>query len=106
MKLGLCKGRHEIPNVEDYVFEETLNPLQVNELREAAFKKLQEVFGVKEGNLWGQELHIYVTGLSVALVAAIDAALSMALSVTLWHFDRESGEYYPQKLSVNTDLLA
>lgn len=105
-KIGLCQGRHRIECVEDYIFPQEVNPLDPDGLRESALRKLKEVYGASKGNLWGRELHIYVTGLSVALVAALDAALSLALSVTVWHYDRESGEYYPQKLSVNTDLLA
>jgi hypothetical protein len=42
-------------------------------------------------------LTIYVTGLSVALIAAINAAHFGGIRhITLMHYDRETGDYYSQ----------
>ena len=41
-------------------------------------------------------LVIYVTGLTVALVATINACLRVGISVTLMHYNRDTGSYYPQ----------
>lgn len=45
------------------------------------------------------ELNIYVTGLTVALISVLNVCRYNAIgdiNITLWHYDRESGKYYPQ----------
>lgn len=44
-------------------------------------------------------INIYVTGLTVALIAAINAAKEIGASVTLYHFDRETGNYFEQSVN-------
>lgn len=46
------------------------------------------------------DLVLYVTGLSVALVAAINACMRVGISLTLMHFNQETGDYYPQGVLV------
>lgn len=100
VRLGLCAGRHDIP-VEGYVFDQPITDVTdaagmlmhatrvVRALRKEANRKAKHL-----------HLHVYVTGLSVALVAVIRAVMQESLEadigLTLYHFDRESGEYYPQ----------
>lgn len=48
----------------------------------------------------GFGLVLYVTGLTVALVAAINACMRVGISITLMHFNQESGDYYPQDVLV------
>ena len=43
-------------------------------------------------------LRLYVTGLSVALVAALNACRGLGITVELLHYDRESGSYYSQEV--------
>lgn len=45
-------------------------------------------------------LVIYVTGLTVALVAVINVCLRVGISLTLMHFNRATGDYYPQGVLV------
>lgn len=93
MKIGLVKGRHEIPQVQGkYIFEEDINPVDVEGTQLKAFNVLSEI---KENDpqTW---LDIYVTGLTMALIATLNAARQLDLNVTLYHFDRETGEYFPQ----------
>lgn len=45
-----------------------------------------------------EELTLYVTGLTVALVAVINACRGFNVKLTLMHYDRESGTYYPQEV--------
>ena len=89
-KIGLCKGRHEIREVQDYIFPQEVNPLDVKGLEETALKTVSKI----EAN----ELHIYVTGLTVALIASLNACKKLSKQVVLYHFDRTSGEYYPQEV--------
>lgn len=85
----LCEGRHSIPEaIDGAIFGNKLNPLAVSELEAEAENKLQ---GVKV-------LNLYVTGLTVALVAALNACRKLDINVTLYHFDRASGRYYTQEV--------
>lgn len=43
-------------------------------------------------------LRLYVTGLSVALVAALNACRELGIAVELLHYDRETGTYYGQEV--------
>ena len=91
MKLGLIKGRHEIPQVEGrYIFIEDLNPTDVKEAEGKAYSVLA---GIKVVHI-----DLYVTGLTMALIAVLNAAKRHGMSVTLYHFDRETGEYFPQEV--------
>lgn len=87
--MALCQGRHEIPEAADgSIFDNELDPLAVDELEEDARCKLE--------GLEIKSLNLYVTGLTVALIACLNACRSLGIAVTLYHFDRASGTYYPQ----------
>lgn len=113
IKLGLCEGRHSIPEVNEYIFPADVNPLDVTGLQSAAVERLKAVFPeatVSVTNLPNQadytdipvyvrgKLDLYVTGLSVALIAALNACRELGISVTLYHYDRDGGQYYPQSV--------
>ena len=89
-KIGLCKGRHEIEEVKEYIFPQEVNPLDVKGLEETALEIVSKIEA--------DELHIYVTGLTVALIASLNACKKLNRKVVLYHFDRTSGEYYPQEV--------
>lgn len=89
-KAGLCKGRHDIPGVTHYIFPQEVNPLDVDGLQVHANAWLEKNYPKDE------HLELYVTGLTVALIAALNAAHNFLLEVTLYHYDRETGKYYPQ----------
>lgn len=85
--MGLCEGRHDMP-VKEYLFSNTLNPLDLDSMFNTAVKALRDV----------KELTLYVTGLTVALVEVIKAWAMLNISLTLYHYDKDSGTYYPQKV--------
>ena len=89
INVGLCEGRHPIP-VQEYVFPAVINPLDVEGLQETAdqFVKLHK----------DEEIHLYVTGLTIAAMAVVKACIKINASLILYHYDRDSGEYYPQKM--------
>lgn len=89
-KIGSCLGRHEIGEVKEYIFPQEVNPLDVKGLEETAFEVVSKIEA--------DELHIYVTGLTVALIASLNACKKLNKKVVLYHFDRTSGEYYPQEV--------
>ena len=89
--MALCKGRHEIPEaVDGAIFDSEVNPLKVAELEAEANYKLHTI-GCKK-------LCLYVTGLTVALVAVLNACRELGITVWLYHYDRESGTYYVQEV--------
>ena len=115
-KLGLCQGRHEIPQVTGYIFTNEVNPLDVDGLELSAKKTLLELFPeVKHTFIHGTNIYItdmadvgymevrgclmlYVTGLTVALVAVINACKELGITLTLMHYDRATEGYYPQDI--------
>lgn len=89
--LCLCQARHEMPScVEGAIFSQEVNPLDVEGLESEALKKLSP--------LKGEQLNLFVTGLTVALIAALNAAKKLNVKVVLFHFDRNSGNYFPQEV--------
>lgn len=87
--MGLIQGRHEIPDVSEYIFENALDPADRQGIRSLAQKSLE--FLSK-----GDNLTVYVTGLTVALVEVINICHEKGVRLTLMHFDRETGTYFPQ----------
>lgn len=93
---GLCEGRHEINDVTDgYIFGNTIaDPTDTEGLKEEAID-----FFLDKGVKSTECINIYVTGLTVALIAAINAAKEIGVTVTLYHFDRETGNYFAQSVN-------
>lgn len=88
---GLVQGRHEISEVKDYIFTNTLDPADIMGIRSLAKKSLEFLYK-------GDSLTVYVTGLTVALVEVINICHSKGVRLTLMHFDRETGTYFPQEV--------
>ena len=89
--MALCEGRHEIPQaVDGSIFGNTIDPLGPNGLQAEAKSKRREL-DIKS-------LDLYVTGLTVALISVLNACRELEIEVTLYHYDRESGNYYPQQV--------
>lgn len=94
MKIGLIKGRHEIPEVEGrYIFIEELDPTDVKEAEGKAYSVLAAIKRMGE-----KHIDLYVTGLTMALVSVMNATKKLGMSITLYHFDRETGKYFPQEV--------
>ena len=67
-----------------------VNPLDVQGLYD---KALDFVSAHKD-----EHINLYVTGLTVALVSIIKACMELHVSLTLYHYDRDSNSYYPQEV--------
>lgn len=89
--IELCKGRHSTPATDGAIFETEVNPLDVTALEVEAKERLASLNITK--------LNLYVTGLTVALVAVLNVTRELGIEVILWHFDRESGKYYSQEVN-------
>lgn len=117
MKWGLVKGRHDIPDIDGYIFDEPIeNPLDFQALAHKADEWAEALYNwldmgyVPEHNFsmannplldlpenaeWN--IHIYVTGLTSALIAVLGVfGYWSSVGVTFWHYDRDTGEYVQQ----------
>lgn len=91
MVMGLCRSRHDMP-VDDYIFENTVDPLDLNQMQKVVHNKLQ----------FCCSLELYVTGLTVALVTVINYCCHNLIPLTLYHFDAVGKRYYPQQVATTT----
>lgn len=85
-KIGLCKGRHEITEVEEYIFPNEVNPLDLNGMNIQIHEALKDADAVR----------LYVTGLTVACTQVISYCIANLMPITLMHYNRDTEEYYPQ----------
>ncbi len=113
---ALCSSRHPMP-VEDAILPHEVSPMDFKRLEVQVFfglSRLASKHGMvrwvssPDPDSWGAdivepindiaEVHCYVTGLTSAVVALIKVCRDEGISLTLLHYDRESGEYLPQKV--------
>ena len=93
MKVGLIKGRHNLP-VEKFIFEEIEDPTALEEMYKVVEKKLKNIDSK-------ETLEVYVTGLTVALTTVIKYCSYNDINLTLYHYNIKSGEYFPQVIFNN-----
>lgn len=92
IKVGLIKGRHELP-VEEFIFEGDLAfPLDYAALAQHAEKVMTGMS--KEHD--SQDFVVYVTGLTPVTLAVAQVAMVRGYTITFMHFDRDAGGYTPQ----------
>lgn len=89
-ELALCVGRHDIPQaVDGCIFEEEIedptNTLKMEAIASRRFRELGVEF-----------CDIYVTGLTPALMSALNAARRAGITVTLYHYNKVTGDYFSQ----------
>ena len=108
VRIGLCKGRHEIVDngitVEDFVFSEAIDsPHDFQQLYQTAHKRLETFFSDAK-MIETEEIHLFVTGLTSALVATLQAYRDYpyAPPLILRHFDRDSSTYTSQHWDMAT----
>lgn len=91
LKVGVCESRHEMP-VDTFIFPQVVDPLNVDKLEKDAELKLTSLKGT------AATLHIYVTGLTVATLAIINAARKLFKTIVCYHYNNNSNSYYPQEI--------
>ena len=121
IKVGVCEGRHEMP-VRDFLFPQELDPTKVEEMEMQAWDKLKSMAdeqGIQETWIidsdprstasparggrpyklrYAAEVDIYATGLTAAVLAAVNIACLLFDEVKVMHYNRDTGEYYPQRI--------
>lgn len=98
VNIALCEARHTMPEcVTGAIYPNTVDPLDIGGITETA-----DVF-MREHS--GEDVNVYVTGLTVCTIAVVKAALmrlamesARPRTLTLWHFDRATGDHYPQTI--------
>lgn len=99
LNMGLCEGRHAIPQVTDgYIFPSEVNPTDIYGLRTKAWDNLYTLYTNKglDFDIDMPVLHLYVTGLTVALVEVINVCKKLDITLWLHHYNRETNDYYEQ----------
>ena len=110
--VGLCAGRHVMP-VTDFIYSETVDPTDFSGMEKVAEDFILQHVGLTAterqalDQRYGEDvpcwtgkrsLIVYVTGLTACTAAVIKVCALNGVSLTLMHYDRESGEYMPQRI--------
>lgn len=97
VNIALCDARHAMPEgVTGSIYPNTVDPVDVSGITATADTFMSEHCG--------DVVNVYVTGLTICTVAVVKAALMRLATdkpcpkLTLWHFDRAAGDYYPQTI--------
>ena len=95
MKFALCSSRHPMPVEMPSIFPETVtDPTDIDALMGIVDAKLSELNAGKAFAL--EPIDLYVTGLTVCVGAVVRYCYLHMVPCTLHHFDRTTGDYYPQ----------
>lgn len=101
IKVGLCEGRHDIPDVSKFIFPsgvigEMIKVTDARGLEMYARSSIERLVKHIDGVV---HMELYVTGLTVALVAALNAANYLGdIKVTLRHYNIETKKYFHQEI--------
>lgn len=84
----LCAGRHNIPEaIDGAILPTSVDPTDLPGISATVAEKLRSV----------EDLTLYVTGLTVAVVEVIKFCQAHNIGLMLMHYDRTTGDYYPQR---------
>lgn len=110
--VGLIAGRHNLP-VDKYIFEEIQDVLDIKSIHCRISEFLETEVGITQDfgtcinqcdytdveGFWGQRhLVVYVTGLTVVATELVRMCALNGVSLTLMHYDRETGNYVEQAI--------
>ena len=117
LNMGLCEGRHAVPQAKNgFIFKKSIaDPTDTSYLENKAYISLWSVcYRSNKGLMVDPEwdgcdmaplifngmlhLNLYVTGLTVALIAVLNVCRREGIAVTLWHYNAADGSYYPQQV--------
>ena len=85
IKLGLVKGRHNIPDVTEYIYQgEIDDPSNIQKLWKTNM------------SMDIDEIELYVTGLTPCLIEVLNVCRDYETKVTLMHYNPKTKDYYPQ----------
>lgn len=101
-KVILCENRHGMPGgCTGSIYPMTVDPTAVNDLEKIAFEQIHELIKMHDIH----EVHLYVTGLSVALLAVINAWHTYKrcfpdnfTRLVAYHYNCKDNSYYAQPI--------
>ena len=94
MKVGLIKGRHRLPDdVKDYIFERALTSEEMTDKDWLYLTASASLARFKP-----DEVEIYVTGLTQALIAVLNVCRAHRIKVVCVHYNRETGGWWKQEV--------
>ncbi len=98
LKIGVCKGRHEMP-CDYYIFNEEIKfPLDFEMLEIDAYNGLMDALREFEKETSEEyNVQLYITGLTAAVISCLKAFKKCHIyTLELMHYDISSGEYIAQ----------
>lgn len=106
--VSVCEGRHDMPlGANGAIFQKTIPDdmiTQPDKLEEYVKIRLAELLDTElialpvDCRLRTVEVNLFVTGLTVATLAIVNVCLKYGILLTCWHYDRNTGEYFPQDM--------
>lgn len=95
LNIALCEGRHSIPQATDgAIFPSVIQDVTDTKALEQKAEQILNPFFNGQGTV-----NLYVTGLTVALVAVINVSIRHGVNLTLWHYNTNTGDYFPQPVA-------
>jgi len=89
-KIGLIKGRHPLP-VDEYILQGEVTDFSPEAVQAGVIE------GISSLNLKiGQEIDLYITGLTIVSLFAVDHLRRMGITVNVYGYNPSTGEYYLQ----------
>lgn len=88
---AVCRGRHKIPwAVDGAIFPSTVSSVT----------DVTGLYNCVCDNIPDNATHInlYITGLTVAVLAVVKFCYNNNISLTCYHYNRDTGDYYPQMI--------
>lgn len=100
LNMELCSGRHPIAQaIDGAIYPETVNnvtqPSKLEEIAEKALKRKISYGDLQEIS----RINLYVTGLTVCLIATLNVCRKADIKVTLWHYDKYTKSYFRQEVA-------
>ena len=103
--VSLFQHRHYMPeSVQDAIYSTSIDPINVAKAESLAMTKMEAL--VKDGVVG---INLYTTGLTMALLAALNAAAKCGIEVKVWHFYiskngvKGAYEFFPQVMYTNKE---
>ena len=88
-KLGLIKGRHDLP-VKEYILEEECTEFTKAKLQPIITKRLQNI------NFYDDNVDLYITGLTIVTLTAVEELKKMDKIVHVYGYNPNTKKYYYQ----------
>lgn len=97
ISVGTVSGRHQLP-VQEYVINEEIEDVtDVDSIQKKVDKYFEENIANVDDKV---ELILYVTGLTLVMLAIVNACKKYGCDLVCMHYDRENDCYIGQKILI------